>query len=202
MIRPRFLLTAWPWRGLAYLVSTVAVGLLALAAFLTLTGVGVVTAVCLVGLAFLAAAVLLGIPVGALERVRLRIVDPEPVAHPVRGGPRRWMREAMTWRELAYAAILAAVLWPLDLAVLAAGLLGPSLVAAPLWLGRDEMDFLVVGPWVFDQPAEAWPLVPAGLLITLAWLYLVAVVAGAQGTVARHLLDPGPGAPAARAGLL
>jgi signal transduction histidine kinase len=191
LTRPRFLLSAWPWRGLAYLTTTVAVGLLALLAFVTLTGVGVVTAIFLVGLAVLAAVLLLGIPVGALERLRLRLIDPVPLPNPVRGGPRRWVRQPATWRELGYAVLLAVVLWPLDLAVLGAGVLGPALVATPLWLGRGDMDFVVAGPWMFDERAEAWPLVPIGLLLTVAWLYVVSVVASAQATVARYLLTPG-----------
>src|SRR5262245_777064 len=94
----RFLLSAWPWRSLLYVASTAAVGLVAWAAVIPL-------------LLFPPALLLVGVPIGALERRRLRLVSPHA---PVTGGALTWVRrrsrEAATWRELGYASCLLSVL--------------------------------------------------------------------------------------------
>ena len=62
----RFLLSGWPWRCLAYVSGTV---LVAAAAWSSV-------------LVFPPGLVLVGVPVGALERWRLRLVDPLPAPSP------------------------------------------------------------------------------------------------------------------------
>ncbi len=141
LARPRFLLTSWPWRSLGYLASTVPVGGAALLALGLVTGIGALTAVALVGIPLLVMAVLAGIPIGSIERHRIRLLRTDAVSDPhprvVAPGLWEWVRtrliETATWRELAYALLLALVLWPLDLAVLGVcGLITIVPLTAPL----------------------------------------------------------------------
>src|SRR5437773_4426518 len=105
------------WRALAYLATGVPVGLLALV-LLPFAPLGV------------------GVPIGALERRRLRLVDPRAAPSPHRPpGPRGWLatrlREQATWQELAFTALAGVLLWPVDLAVVVAavGISGITLLA-------------------------------------------------------------------------
>src|SRR4051794_5995989 len=100
----RFLLSRWPWRSLAYVVSSVAVAAIAWPALVPL-------------LLFPPLLVLVGIPVGALERYRLRLLEPVALRDPHAPAPAPglpWLRqrvtEAATWRELGYCASLLSVL--------------------------------------------------------------------------------------------
>src|SRR5262249_31922276 len=154
MSRRRFLLSAWPWRGLAYLSSTVITGAAALTVLATMTVVGGVLSTVLVGVVILAATAFLGVPVAAVERWRLRLIAPEPVEDPRRAPERSgvigWVRtrvkERATWRELAYALLLSTLLWPLDLAVVA------ILVGLPLALLTSPVSVLVGA-----GSRELWP---------------------------------------------
>jgi hypothetical protein len=60
-----------------------------------------------------------------------------------------------------------------------------------VWLHLYLDDTYRLVPWTFDDPQDAWPLVPAGLVLAVLWAYLLSVVAGAQGALARYLLAPG-----------
>ncbi|KOG86382.1 histidine kinase, partial [Streptomyces varsoviensis] len=69
----RFLLSLWPWRCWAYVLSGTVVGVGALSALAFLAVLGVLFSVIGVGLVLLVLAALAGIPVGAVERRRLRL---------------------------------------------------------------------------------------------------------------------------------
>src|SRR6476469_5993161 len=104
----RFVLSRWPWRSLAYVVSSVAVISIAWLAIMPL-------------LLFPPLLLLVGIPIGALERRRLRFMEPLAVPDPHAPASgwawlRRRVTEAATWRELGYCACLLSVLALLDLA--------------------------------------------------------------------------------------
>ncbi|MEU0085306.1 helix-turn-helix transcriptional regulator [Streptomyces sp. NPDC006274] len=113
--RPGFLLSAWPWRAAGYLLSSAPVGILVLVLLLTGMVVGGALSVFLVGLPLLALLVLSGLPVAALERRRLRLVDrrpaPTPHADPAAPGPNAWARrdplERLTPREREVLGLVA-----------------------------------------------------------------------------------------------
>src|ERR1700754_4434160 len=111
----RFLTSSRPWRSTAYLLTGWIV------ATLWVAGALVLVVVPAVGLGVLLA----GIPLSAVERRRLRLVDPvaAPSAHArlVRPGLWGWLatrfREAATWRELGYALLFSLGLAWLDAGV-------------------------------------------------------------------------------------
>jgi signal transduction histidine kinase len=199
LTRPRFVLSRWPWRSLAYLATTVPVGWGALIVLVLLVGVGVVTAVLVVGIALLLGAVLLGVPVGEVERRRLRLMTPVPVhgvhRRPARPGLGGWLvtrlREPATWKELGYVVVLSLVLWPVDLILVSLSL--PAVVlllGAPLWLRLQPEQAYAFGPWQITDPDVAWVLVPVGFVFTALAAYVLTLAAGAQAALARYLLAP------------
>ena len=70
----RFLGSAWPWRSLAYLLTTVPVGLATLVVLALGLVVGVATLVVVVGAVVLAGLPVIAAAVGVLERRRLGLV--------------------------------------------------------------------------------------------------------------------------------
>ncbi|WP_432059709.1 sensor histidine kinase [Streptomyces sp. S1] len=192
LTRPRFLLGPWPWRAVAYLATGVPVGA---AAGLVLLVLGVFS-LFLVGLPPL---LLSGPALGALERFRLRLVDrdpaPDPHRVPAAPGLAAWLRlragEQATWRELAYALLLATVLWPLDLAVLAVGAGLPlALMSAPVQLAVDGHEAKVVKAYLVTTWPGAFATALLGAVLLLALAYPLAAVAGARAALARALLAP------------
>ncbi len=207
---PRFLLSAWPWRALAYLLTTAVVAaptaavawLLALpwlvgatsvrdgrlpeTAVLVLMAVG---AVLVAGLGPLVA-----VPLAALERRRLAVIDDAPVrsAHrPAPADPVAWLRiryaEAATWRELLYALIVSLVV-PAVYALLAlAAILVAGFVVSPLFAGTGTVHWQL-GPFDIDGTGEAVPLALLGLVLIVPLVYLSALVAAGQRAAARALL--------------
>ncbi|GAA0339342.1 sensor domain-containing protein [Actinoallomurus spadix] len=196
LTRRGFLLSAWPWRSIAYLVTGVPIGA---GVFVLGTGlfvIGSATAVVLVGIPLLALLGLSGIPLAAVERRRLRLVDPET---PVRGVHRERVNlfarygEQATWRELSYAVVFGLLLWPLDLAAVVLGLSVPlGVLGAPLLLaliGRHGQ-VKILKSWTVSTSTDAWALVPIGALMLVVALYGLTVVAGARAAIARVLLVP------------
>src|SRR5580693_10267961 len=106
MGRRPFLVSAWPWRAWTYLATASLPGALGLSVLAADLAVGGGLAKALIGLPIVAALALAGIPIGRVERWRLRLIDPAPVADPhrvpARPGVRCWLatrgREAATWR--------------------------------------------------------------------------------------------------------
>ncbi|UYM25672.1 sensor domain-containing protein [Streptomyces albus] len=86
----RFLLSAWPLRCWLHLLGGVLSGAVVLAVLVVAVSLGVVLSVIGVGLLILVAVPLLGLPVAAVERRRLRLVEPArlPAPHgpPAAGG--------------------------------------------------------------------------------------------------------------------
>ncbi|KOG85932.1 hypothetical protein ADK38_33895, partial [Streptomyces varsoviensis] len=133
MRRRGYVRTRWPWRSAAYLAAGAVCGAGAFGLLVTLILVGTVLSVLLIGLPLLAAICLAGVPMGALERHRVRLLggtavrDPHPAL--ARPGFVAWARtrlgEPVTWRELGYLFVFCLLLWPVDLAALAIGLLLP-----------------------------------------------------------------------------
>ncbi|WGX97579.1 sensor domain-containing protein [Nocardioides sp. L-11A] len=195
----RFLLSSWPWRALAYLASTAVVGFALLVVLLALLLAGAITAVVVIGFVLIGAIPLVAVAVLALERRRIRLVQPRAVPlgeprPPVAGGPRAWVRqrrrEPPSGREAGYVVLLVTLLWLVD-AVVAfnAVFLTGVFVVAPLIAAVDQV---VVFAWAPDSAGEALPLLLIGAPLSYALsAYVVTAMAAAQAALARLLLEPG-----------
>ena len=194
--RPGYLLSAWPWRSACYLLTGAVTGAVVLVGIVLSVVVGGVLALALVGLPLLLGTALAGLPVAALERVRLRLVDAEPAsdAHRPPGEPGllAWLstrlRERATWRELGHALLFAGLLWPVDALAFAVLLLGPlSVVATPLLLA-DFGEAKVLKVWLVTTWPAAVGWAVLGLVLFVLGGYLLGVVAGARAGLARLLV--------------
>ncbi|MFD0268024.1 sensor histidine kinase [Streptomyces sp. NPDC127106] len=195
----RFLLSSWPWRCWLHLASGALVGWAVLAVLTVLIVAGVLLSWLGIGLLLLTAAVLTAVPVGALERQRLRLVEPgrvtDPHAPAAGAGPmsrlRNRLRERATWREFGYAALLAVVFGPAGFGVTALLAFSVMLIASPVivWALAPETVMLIPGHAV-SGPLEALGGTAAGLLGMLLAAYAAGLVAGTQVRLARALLGP------------
>ena len=199
--RPTYLLSAWPWRALAYLATSVpiagvlSVGLLVIAAplvaFVNATKQGrpvqaALVVFCVVGALFIIAlAPIVSIAVAAIERWRLPLVDPRPLAAARWSGLIARYTTAGAWREVAYSFWLGGVIPIVYWVLLLIGLLDLTLIASP-WLAGDVQMVMV---WTtIDTPAEGVPFALLGVLLVPVLLYLIGLLAAVQSTVARWLL--------------
>ncbi|WP_405487156.1 sensor histidine kinase [Streptomyces sp. NBC_00096] len=201
MRRPgRFLVRSWwPWRCWGYLGSGFLIGYPVLVALAVLAGLGVLTAVAGIGLLMLLGTVSAAVPLGRLERRRLRFVEPLPVTDPhtslAGAGAAAWLRtrlrERATWRELGYAALLGAVFAPAGFGVVSLLALSLILVATPAiaWAIAPDRVMLIPGEAV-SGPLEALGGTVAGLAGLAVTAYAGALLAGAQVKTARLLLGP------------
>jgi signal transduction histidine kinase len=196
MGRRPFLVSAWPWRAWTYLATASLPGALGLSVLAADLAVGGGLAKALIGLPILGAVVLAGIPMGRVERWRLRLIDPRPAADPHRRPARRsagcWLatrgREAATWRELGYAALFVTLLWPFDLAVALAAVVVPlALITSPLPVALGAHRGLWPGVAI-STPLQAAAAVPAGVVLLVGGAYLVTALAAVQAGLARRLL--------------
>ncbi|MEU1421280.1 sensor domain-containing protein [Kitasatospora sp. NPDC005751] len=197
----RFPFTSTPWRCWGHVLGGAVFGplLLALLAALLLIGTGL--SVVGVGLVVLLGVALAGIPVGALERRRLRLVEPVPVPDPHRALPgvgrrarlRTRLRERATWRELGYTALFALVLSVVDLAFTALLVFCGALVVSPLvvWALAPETVMLIPGRAV-PGPAAALPATAVGLGGLLLCGYAGALLTAGRVRLVRFLLGPRP----------
>ncbi|MFJ3925920.1 sensor histidine kinase [Streptomyces sp. NPDC090022] len=194
----RFPFTAWPLRAWAFLLSGTVLGCLVLMVFVVLLFVGLGLSVFGIGLVVLMGAAVYGIPVAALERRRLRLVEPDPLLDPHGSLPgtgalpwlRTRLRERATWRELAYTLIFGVVFTATGIGFTA--LLGLSLilVATPVivWAIAPDTVMLIPGQPISD-PVAALPGTAAGLVGLLLSAYAGAALAGAQVRIAQLLLS-------------
>lgn len=200
MARPGFLLSWWPWRSVAYLVSGAVTGSVVLVLVVLLAVAGGALALVLVGLPLLVALALAGLPVARVERFRLRLVDPEPVPdphrEPVLPGLRPWLtvrlREGATWRELGYALLFAGLLWPVDALVVAVALFVPVATAAtPLLMATvgDGQEVKVLKQWTVTDWPTAFGCSAGGLVLLALGAYALAVAAGARAGLTRLLIS-------------
>ncbi|MFC8512712.1 sensor histidine kinase [Streptomyces sp. NPDC057257] len=199
-----YLRSAWPWRAVAYLGGGAVFGAVVLVVIVCGAVAGGALAVVLVGLPLLLLTALIGLPVAAVERWRLRWVGvgsgtarrlPQG-AHKVPDTPglRAWLstrlREAATWRELAYAVLLGVVLWPLDaLAVVLCAGVPLSMVGAPVLVGV-QGEAKVVKLWSVESWGGACAVAALGLALLCAGAYALGAAAGARVELARTLLTP------------
>ncbi|MFE9920152.1 sensor histidine kinase [Streptomyces sp. NPDC005774] len=198
---PGFLLSAWPWRAAAYLVTGAVAGAVTLVGIVAAAAAGGVLAVVVVGLPLLVLTALAGIPVAQVERWRLRLVDrdPAPGRHlqPTAAGLWAWLttrlRERATWRELGYALLFAVLLWPVDALVVTAALALPlSTVATPVLMatvGEGE-EAKVLKQWTVTTWPTAFGMAVLGLLLLALGAYALGLAAGARAELTRVLVAP------------
>ena len=162
----RFLGSPWPWRSLAYLVTSL-----------------------LVGIPFVVLLLSLVRQLGVLERRRLALVETRAPS----GLTRRERRQArrrlpMSWAEVGYAFLLAIVLFPLDFLVLVFLVTVPVvMLLAPALAETDDM--FVLG-WHVNPGPEAWFAALIGVALAVIAVYALTLAAVAQAALARMLLDP------------
>src|SRR3954467_9521026 len=104
----RFVPPSWPWRSLAYLFTSVFVGLLALIAFLITIAVGTVTIPLVIGLFILGGAPALGSRIAVVERRRLGLMGEQVPSLLPEAEPQRWWRRPTdpgSWRALGYSVL-------------------------------------------------------------------------------------------------
>jgi signal transduction histidine kinase len=182
----RFLASAWPWRSLAYVSSTVPIGLAWLILLVVVAGVGVATIVLVAGLFVLAGLPTLTHLAAAGERRRLRLIFRGPPAdrRPAQRDPAAGRG---SWPEAGVTLLLATVFWLVD-AVAVVLLSAPVvLILAPVLVRHDEVD---VAGWRIDQTGEAWGAVAAGLGTLVLLAYAISALACGQAALVRRLLDP------------
>jgi signal transduction histidine kinase len=163
-----FLRSRWPWRSLAYLLSSAVLGV---------TVVLLAVAISLLGFAPLmvaagsAAAGLLVSPVTGFERWRLRLVDLLP--------PARAPDEL--WRKVGLTLVSLLALWWIDLVVVCFTIGGPvMLILSPVLQPMEE-------PWALPAALTASA---AGLLLLPVAAYACTAWAGARAAMTRALLAP------------
>ncbi|MGW3661100.1 sensor histidine kinase [Streptomyces sp. NPDC005151] len=199
MSRPGFLLSAWPWRSIAYLLTGAVTGVAVLVAIVTVAAVCGALAIVVVGLPLLVVVALSGIPVAWVERRRLRLIDHDPASgqHQEPAAPGLWiwlttrLREQATWRELGYTLLFAGLLWPVDALVITVALLFPlSMVATPLLMATvgDGHEAKVLKQWTVTTWPTAFGVAVLGLLLMGLCCYALAVAAGVRAELARLLI--------------
>lgn len=185
----RFLATGWPLRSLAYLGTTVPIGLTALIVLMITITLGVLTAVIVIGVVLLGTIPAMAGAVGVLERHRLRLIDPRAIsAVTLRDRLRARGALSLSWAELGYTLVLGTALWVLDLMVLTIAVGAPVLLVLAPWLATVER--MEVLSWEISAGGEAWLAVLVGVVLAVGSAYVVTLVAVAQGALARLLLDP------------
>ncbi|MFB4298147.1 sensor histidine kinase [Actinomadura sp. NTSP31] len=208
----RFLITAWPWRCAGYLLTTpvpmlaaaVPFGLLILpwaAALSSRQASGARLLLAAIGVLLVAGiGPLVALPIAEVERRRLRLVDARPIVsgHSRVSGsePRTWSMvrygEAAIWREMGYACLLVTVVPVLYGALLVYVFAVGGLLFSPL-LAQGAGEPVTLGLAKVATPVDAVPYAMVGLALLPTIPYFGALLAGAQGAVARALLGRGSG---------
>lgn len=190
-------------RSLLWLLTGVPVGAAMLVSWVGLLALGLAGLPVLVGLPLLIGVALLGVPAGAVERRRLRVIgrvvdDPhrEPESPGLRAWLRRRYREPATWRELGYLVAFS-LFWPLDLLVLVCVLGLPlSLVTAPLAAALNGGEVKILKAVLLSGQIATWAAVPAGvvglaLALPLLELYARLRAVPVQALIGRREHDAG-----------
>jgi signal transduction histidine kinase len=213
--RRRFLISAWPWRSLSYVLTALPVTFVVAVALdlvilpwarLIRSGPGQVRAPGLLvflivsGTALLlAAGPLAARTLARVERRRLSLVDLRPVLPGHRQLPSNgtWQQvrarysDPATWREFGYGLVLGITGPFVYGAVLLALLILAAIIIGPL-LARGQLS-LALGPVRVRSPHEAWLYSLYGLLVLPVVPYVLALLAGAHAALARWLLTGAPG---------
>ncbi|MEU7841979.1 sensor histidine kinase [Micromonospora sp. NPDC049114] len=200
--RRDWLISAWPWRALAYLVSTVpiagvlSVGLLVIGAPLLAAAnalrlhdrppeIPLMLFLAVGSLTLVALAPIVSFPVAAVERWRLSLVDGRPLpASPWPGLAARY-RTAAGWREVAYLFWLGGFVPVAYWVFLVLVLLDIGMVTSP-WLAGDSDPVVIWRP--IESTGQAIPYAVVGVLLLPVLCYGVGLLAAGQAAVARWAL--------------
>ncbi|MEV4638881.1 sensor domain-containing protein [Actinoplanes sp. NPDC049548] len=216
LLHRRYLLSAGPWRAFVYVLTTlpVAAPVATVMTLLVLPWVAALSRLTthamptgdalffmLVSLVLFAGfGPLFAIPLGAVDRARLALMDPRPLPSPhppVPTEPFAWVRaryaETATWRELLYAAFLGLVVPVVYFGYGLLVILDIAFVVSPLFArtGTAEWTF---GAFTVHSSGEAVPLAILGVVLAPVLAYLLGVIAASQATVTRALLGDRTGA--------
>ena len=132
-----------------------------------------------------------------MERGRLRLILPEArrdaiePPQPIAWGDRlRALRRLrISGPEVGYTVLLGTVLWLVDAVALNLLIAVPGvLVLAPALVRFDAP--VAFGPWQITTPTEAWIAAVPGLVLLVVGLYATTLLAAAQASLARLLLEP------------
>ncbi|MEU8283143.1 histidine kinase [Micromonospora sp. NPDC048905] len=200
--RRDWLISVWPWRALAYAISTLpiagilATGLLIIGAPLLAAanglllhgrppGVALLLFLAVGSLSLLAVAPIVSFPVAVIERWRLRLVDDRPLPAPPWPGLVARYRSAGAWREVAYLFCLGGfvpvVYWVFLLLVL----LDLGMITSP-WLAGDAEPVVIWQP--IETTGEAIPYAIVAVLLLPVLCYAAGLIAVAQAEVTRWAL--------------
>ena len=189
----RLLRSPTPWRAWVYTASGAVLGAFTLVVVLALTAVGIVLSPLGIGLVLLTAVGLVGLPIGAVERRRLRLLGRSMPVSPHRAmraaRPGRWLavrlREGATWRAFAFTMLLCTGLWLLDF-------LAAAIPVAGLGVLCSSGSYLVSGHTLAGIEVRSPAGIGLGLVIAVAGMYLVTAVAALYAAAARNLLSCKP----------
>lgn len=182
-------------RSVLWLATGVPVGAALLVSWVALLALGLAGLPVLVGLPILLGVALLGVPAGAVERWRLRLIGgtaDNPHTDPDRPGLSAWLRcryrEPATWRELGYLVAFS-LFWPVDLLVLVCVLGLPlSLLTAPLVAALTGGEVKILKTVLLSGQVTAWAAVPAGIFGLALALYLLDLYARLRAAPVQALL--------------
>ena len=185
LMRPpwRFLLGRWPWRTLAYLLASAAIGLV-------LLPITIVTLLLLP---------LWGIVIGALERRRTCLLGfPRQASGHVplaRGQRHIWLavrvNEKATWRETAALAVDLLLGWAALAVLFVQGLCLIVFVFVGVSGARGPTRINLFGDvWIRVGPDDWWPVIPIAVLAVCLFAYVNAVLAAGQASLLRALCGP------------
>lgn len=176
----RFLTSRWPWRSLAYLGTTVLVGLASIVALFVVIGVGVLTIVVVVGLFILGFVPRFAGWLAVLERRRLSLMQLD-------GGEA--VPGSSSWRALGYVVLLTLALWLVDLLVV--GLVVTTFVTSLISPLLAEIDTVAMFGWDFTSAGEALPFALIATPVSyVVGCYLLTALAAGQSSLAHILLSP------------
>jgi signal transduction histidine kinase len=183
------------WRSIAYELLALPLGIAYFVILVTGFSVGAGLAVVIVGLAVLALTVVAWRIMAGVERTLarrlLRVTIPAP-GH-MAPGLSPWqrvksvLRDPVTWKSLVFV-VLKLPLGIISFAVLVAlGSVGTILTFAPGIVALTPVTFF---GWIMETPAEAIPIVPAGIAILLATFHIADGMGWLSGLFARVMLGP------------
>ncbi|TDO51237.1 signal transduction histidine kinase [Kribbella sp. VKM Ac-2571] len=196
---PRYLISSWPWRVYAYLLTSVPVGVLSIGVLIGLAGLSALLSPILIGIVMIGAFPLIGVVIGRVERWRAGLMLLDGISSPHANLPaglslkarltfRR--REQASMRALGYGFLLGTFVWPLSALFggLGATILGITLVTPVLAGGGDTV---MLGSWDLNSAGEGLLfLIVFGPVFYAVSSYLLGVIAGAEASLAKAMLGP------------